>query len=556
MNDVRIGVFVCRCGTNIGGFLDVPAVAAYARTLPDVVYAQENLYTCAEAGLTAIQTAIVEHRLNRVIVASCTPRTHEPLFRATCAAAGLNPYLFEFVNIREQCSWIHMSEPEAATAKAQDLIRMGVARARLLEPQEPLEVTVSPTALVIGGGIAGLTCARNLADRGFEVTLVERAPSLGGRLRDLYRLAPTGVDAASLLATQVAAVTGHRNIEVLTEATVSAVHGFVGNYDVTVQQGGRDVPFRAGVIVVATGAEVWTPTGQYGYDGTRVLTQLELAQRLRDTAFAPDRVVMIQCVGARTAERPYCARVCCATALHHALLLLQRNPAAQVTVLYRDMQSYGTFYEALYTEARERGVLFVKYAPERPPRVDDDAVVVVDEFLGEPVRLPYDHVVLSTPMVAQPDAETVAKLLKVPVDAHGFFLEAHVKLRPVDFATDGVYLCGAAHWPVAVGEAVAQAYGAASRASIPLARGRVIAEPIVSQVEETKCIGCGLCETVCPYNAIQVEETPKGRIAHTIVASCKGCGVCGASCPEQAITMRHYKDDQMLAEILALAGDA
>jgi heterodisulfide reductase subunit A len=555
MDAVRIGVFVCRCGTNIGGFLDVPALVAYAQTLPDVVSAQENLYTCAEAGLTAIQTAIVEQQLTRVIVASCTPRTHEPLFRATCAEAGLNPYLFEFVNIREQCSWTHMREPALATIKAKDLIRMGVARARLLEPQESLEVPVVPAALVIGGGIAGLTSALNLATRGFEVTLVERAATLGGRLRDLYRLAPTGVDAAPLLAARVKAVTSHRNVEVLTEATVVAVHGFVGNYDVTVRQGGRDIPFRAGVIVVATGAAVWTPTDQYGYDGARVLTQLELAQRLRDPAYAPARVVMIQCVGARTPERPYCARVCCATALHHALLLLARNPAAQVTILYRDMQSYGTFYEALYTQARERGVLFVKYAPERPPRVEADAVVVVDAFLDETLRLPYDRVVLSTPMVAQPDAATVAQLLKVPLDAHGFFLEAHVKLRPVDFATDGVYLCGAAHWPVSVGEAVAQAYGAASRASIPLARGHVIAEPIVAEVTEDKCVGCGLCELVCPYKAIRVEETPKGRIARTIVASCKGCGVCGASCPEQAITMRHFKDDQMLAEIIALAGE-
>ncbi len=551
--DARVGVFVCRCGSNIGGFLDVPALIAYARELPNVVFSQENLYTCSEAGLTEIKKAIREQRLNRVIVASCTPRTHEPLFRNTCKEAGLNPYLFEFVNIRDQCSWVHMRETQKATEKAKDLIRMGVARARLLEPQEAMEIEVSPSALVIGGGIAGMTCALSLAERGFEVTLVEKEEKLGGLLRGLHKLYPTQEDASTLVEAKIGAVEKSRNIEVLTSATVKEINGFVGNYDVTVQQGGREMPFRTGVIVVATGAEEFKPTGMYGYDGVKVVTQLELEKLLKEDKLSADNVVMIQCAGARDEVRPYCSRVCCMTALNNAMLILDKNPEAHIFVLYRDMQSYGTLYEDLYRQAREKGIIFVKYSPQKPPIVDKETVKVFDEFLGEELSLPYDLAVLSTPLVAHPQAGELAKLLKVPLDEYGFFLEAHVKLRPLDFATDGIYLCGSAHWPSTVSETIAQAYGAASRASIPMSRGRVVAEPIVSVVDEGKCVGCGLCEKICPFKAIQVEETPKGRIAKTVAASCKGCGVCGAACPQRAITMRHFRDEQMLAEVVALA---
>jgi len=552
MAEARIGVFVCRCGTNIGGFVDVPALVEYAKGLPNVVFSQENLYTCSEAGLTEIRQAIADHQLNRVIVASCTPRTHEPLFRSTCKAAGLNPYLFEFVNIREQCSWVHMHEPEAATEKARALIRMGVARAKLLEPQEEIEVEVLPSALIIGGGIAGMTCALSLADRGFEVTLVERDRTLGGRLKDLYTLSPTQEDASDLLAGKMASVKANRNIEVLTSATVRAVNGFFGNYDVTITQDGTDIPFKAGVIVVATGAEEFKPQGMYGYDGKKVITQLELERLLKADRFDAENIVMIQCVGARDAKRPYCSRVCCITALKNAMILVERNPKAQIVILYRDLQTYGTVYEAVYRKAREAGILFVKYAPQRPPVVNGSVVTVFDGLLGEELCLPYDCLVLSTPMIAHPDSGELAKMLKVPVDEYGFFLEAHVKLKPLDFATDGVYLCGSAHWPSTVSESIAQAYGAASRASIPLSQRRVRAEPIIAVVDEEKCIGCGLCELICPFKAIRLEDMPGGRIARTLVASCKGCGVCGAACPQRAITMRHFTDEQMLAEIVAL----
>jgi len=550
---VRVGVFICHCGTNIGGYLDVPQLARYALSLPNVVFSQDNLYTCSEAGLTAIKKAIAENKLNRVVVASCTPRTHESLFRSTCREAGLNPYLFQFVNIRDQCSWVHMQERERANEKAKALIRMGVARAVLLEPEEEIEVEVNPWALVIGGGIAGMTCALSLANRGFEVKLVEKESRLGGTLNSLYKLYPTHEEASRLVQARTEEVKKNQKIEVLTSSKVKEVRGFIGNYDVTVRQGEKDRLFKAGVIVVATGAETFKPMGIYGYDGKTVVTQLELEQMLKEGRLDADTVVMIQCVGSRDEKRVYCSKVCCPTALKNAMLIKEANPNAQIFVLYRDIVTQGTTYEDYYRKAREVGITFLKYSLERPPVVGNESVKVYDELLGEELTLPYDLVVLSTPMVANPDARDLAQILKVPVDENGFFLEAHVKLRPIDFATDGIYLCGCAHWPTNVGESLSEAYGAASRASIPLSAGHVTTEPIIAVVDEDQCSGCSLCELTCPFKAIQVEATPKGRKAKVIAASCKGCGACGAGCPEKAITMRHFTDEQILAQVIPLA---
>jgi len=447
-----------------------------------------------------------------------------------------------------------MKEREAATEKAKDLIRMGVARATLLEPQEAIEVDVVPSALIIGGGIAGMTSALNLADRGFEVTLVEKEKELGGLLRYLHKLYPTQENASELIKTKVRNIEENENIEVLTSALLTQVQGFFGNYDVSVNQEGKDIPFKVGVIIVATGAEEFKPISMYGYDGVTIVTQLELETMLKEERFTHNNVVMIQCVGARDENRKYCSRVCCMTALNNALLLKQRNPNVQIYVLYRDMQTYSTLFEDIYRKAREEGIIFVHYSLQRQPTIDKGLVNVFDEFIGEEIVLPYDLVVLSTPMIPHPDSGELAKMLKVPIDEYGFFLEAHVKLRPLDFATDGIYLCGSAHWPSTVSESITQAYGAASRASIPMSKKHVIAEPIVSVVDEKKCIGCGLCEMICPFKAIRVEEKPGGRIASTIIASCKGCGVCGAACPQQAIIMSHFKDEQILAEVMALAG--
>jgi len=553
LNEARVGVFICHCGTNIGGFLDVPQLAKYALSLPNVVFSQDNLYTCSEAGLTAIKKAIAENKLNRVVVASCTPRTHESLFRSTCREAGLNPYLFQFVNIRDQCSWVHMQERERANEKAKVLIKMGVARAVLLEPEEEIEVEVNPCALVIGGGIAGMTCALGLANRGFEVKLVEKESRLGGTLNSLYKLYPTHEEASRLVQARTEDVEKNPKIEVLTSSKVEEVKGFIGNYDVTVRQGEKERLFKAGVIVVATGAETFRPMGIYGYNGKTVVTQLELERMLKEGRLGVDMVAMIQCVGSRDEKRTYCSKVCCPTALKNAMLIKEANPDAQIFVLYRDIVTQGTTYEDYYRKAREAGITFIKYSLERPPIVENGSVKVYDELLGEELNLPCDLVVLSTPMVANPDAKDIAQILKVPVDENGFFLEAHVKLRPVDFATDGIYLCGCAHWPTNVGESISEAYGAASRASIPLSVGHVVTEPIIAVVEEDQCSGCSLCELTCAFKAIQIEETPKGRKAKVITASCKGCGACGAGCPEKAITMRHFTDEQLLAQVIPLA---
>jgi heterodisulfide reductase subunit A len=564
-DEAKVGAFICHCGNNIAGFIDVSAVTEYAKTLPHVAFAQESMYTCSQAGRAEIVDAILKYGLNRVVVASCTPRTHEPLFRATCREAGLNPYLFEFVNIRDQCSWVHMEERERGTEKAKDLVRMGVARAVLLEPKEDIEVDVVPASLVIGAGISGLNAALSLANRGFEVYLVEREVEMGGLLRGGHRLYPTEDDARGFVGAKIAAVRRHPRIKVLTNAQVSDVRGFVGNYQVTVRQSEDEHALKVGTIIVATGARVLRPVGMYGYDGKMVITQRELdrllAEHMGSLGPRVRSLVMIQCVGSRNEERPYCSRICCMTAVRNATWIKESNPNTQVYVLYRDMLTLGTTYEDLYREARGKGVIFVQYDPESPPTVSDASpgstmgkeVIVYDSLLDQKLQIPCDLIALSTPMIGQEGSTELAQLLKVPVDEYGFFLEAHVKLRPLDFATDGVYLCGCAHWPANVGESVSQAFGAAARASILLGSGTVQVEPTVSVVDEQKCIGCGLCERACPYAAITLYDTGSGLKARTIAASCKGCGVCGAGCPELAISMQHFTDQQILAQIDAFA---
>ncbi|MFQ6067696.1 MAG: CoB--CoM heterodisulfide reductase iron-sulfur subunit A family protein [bacterium] len=550
---VRIGVFVCHCGTNIGGFLDVPELTRYAKELPGVVFSQENLYTCSDAGLTEIKNGIKEHHLSRVVVAACTPRTHEPLFRTACREAGLNQFLFEFVNIRDQCSWVHMHDGEKATQKAKDLIRMGVAKATLLEPQEEIEVKVNPSALVIGGGIAGMTAALSLANRGFKVRLVEREAQLGGILKDLYKLYPTHEEASKIIGPKIEAVKKNKKIEIFTSSEVHQVRGYVGNYEVVVKKDEEEISFETGIVIVAVGAQVFKPQGRFGYDGKKVITLLELDKMLKEKKFSAKNVVMIQCVGAREKERPYCSRICCTTAIKSGILIKELDPEAKVFILYRDIQTYGAEYEDYYRKAREEGIIFIRYTPKNPPVINKGDLRIYDELLGEEINITYDLVVLSTPLISPGDVDSLSKVLKVPIDENGFFLEAHVKLRPLDFATDGIYACGCAHWPAHVGESVSQAYGAASRASIPLSKGYVKVEPIISRVDEEKCFGCGLCELVCPFKAIRVEATQNGRVAQVVSASCKGCGCCAAGCPQKAISMQHFTDRQILGQVKAIA---
>jgi heterodisulfide reductase subunit A len=558
MPRTRVGVFVCHCGNNIGGVVRVPDVVDYARTLPNVAYAEDNLYTCSEEGLSSIREQIAEQGLNRVVVASCTPRTHEPLFRQACEEAGLNRYLFEFVNIREHCSWIHKHDPARATEKAQELVRMGVAKACYLEPQQEFESEVFPAALVIGGGISGMSAALGLANQGIQVHLVERERELGGLIRGVQTLLPTEQDTATLLGPLVEKVTSHPRIAVHLESEVDSVGGFIGDFDVNVRRDGRASELKVGAIIVATGAEELKPAGLYRYSELpNVVTQLEFEERFKADGDAPQSVVMINCAGARIPERTYCGRFCCTTAIKNAIWLRKQRPEGSVFVLHRDVMAYGVDIEKSYRRAMELGVRFVRYDVETPPEVlgrdRAESVRVQHQLMGKEVVLPADVVILTTPLVAGEDNERLSKMLKVPLGSEGFFLEAHLKLRPIEFATDGVYVCGSARYPSNISESVSQAYATAAKATIPIRAGFVRAEAITAVCDERSCSACGNCVEVCPFGAIELQEGRFGRAAHVNPAQCKGCGCCVASCPSGAMQQKGFNDRQLLSMISALA---
>ncbi|TET18641.1 FAD-dependent oxidoreductase [Candidatus Bathyarchaeota archaeon] len=556
--EIRIGVFVCHCGFNIGGVVDVPTIVEYAKTLPNVVCAEEDLYMCSSAGLNLIKERIKKYKLNRVVVASCTPATHEPVFRNACEEAGLNKYLFEMVNIREHCSWVHMHHPKEATEKAKDLVRMAVAKASFLESQIEPELEINPSALVIGGGIAGMTAAMSLARQGFDVHLVEKETELGGMLRYLYKLQPTERDASEILREAVTAVKAYGNIHLHMSTLVKEVQGFIGNFDVTLQKSGSNehVQINVGTMIVATGAEDFKPLGMFGYgENENVVTQLGLEQLLERGEFKrPKRVVMIQCVGAREKTgRTYCSRICCMVALNNALLLKKLYPDMEISILFRDLQTYGE-YEDFYREARAKFINFIRYDMNRSPKVTSKpdgklTVTVYDAYLDAEIELDSDLIVLSVPLVQHEDGRKLSSILKVPVGFDGFFFEAHPKLRPVDFASDGIYVCGTAHGPKNVNESIAQACAAASRAGIPMAVRKIKAEAVKASVDEDICVTCDACVVSCIFNAI---EAASFGLPNIIEANCKGCGVCAAECPMGAMQLIHFTDRQIVAAIEAL----
>ena len=555
--EARIGVFVCHCGRNIGGVVNVPEAVEYVRALPNVVYAEHNLYTCSTDSTQKIREAIEEHQLNRVLVASCTPRTHETLFRDTLREAGLNQYLFEMANIRDQCSWVHMQMPEMATAKAKALIRMGVAKARLIEPLAERTLPLNHDALVIGGGLAGMTAALALGEQGFDVHLVEREAKLGGHAGHVQYLFDSE-DPQAFLAETVERTLAHPRITTHLGASVAGIEGFVGNFKTEVRTNGEAEEVEHGVVVVATGAEIYRPTEYLYGEDERVLTQVELEQKLAAGEVTADTVVMIQCVGSRDDERPYCSRLCCSHAIRNALKLKELRPQANVFVLFRDVRTYG-FREKYYRLAREKGVRFIRYEPEGKPAVSaaDDKLRVEawDPILERKLAIDCDLLVLSAAVVARPDGQELAQMLKVPLNQERFFLEAHLKLRPVDFATDGVFLCGLAHAPKSLDETIAQATAAASRAATILAKDELPLEAAISEVVDKNCDGCAYCIDPCPYQALTlIEYMLKGEIKKTVEtneALCKGCGVCQATCPKLGIFIRHYKLDQIAAVVEA-----
>jgi heterodisulfide reductase subunit A len=558
MPKTRVGVFVCHCGNNIGGVVRVPEVVEYARALPNVVYAEDNLYTCSEEGLSSIRENIAEQGLNRVVVASCTPRTHEPLFKSACEEAGLNPYLFEFVNIREHCSWVHMHDPAGATDKAKELVRMGVAKACYLEPQEEFESAVTPAALVIGGGVSGMTAALALANQGVEVHLVERAPGLGGLVRRVKTLFPTEQPTEEVLDPLIAEVSGHSRIALHLDSEVESVAGFIGDFEVSVRRDSELQELKVGTVVVATGAEEFSPAGFYRYSELpNVVTQLEFEEKFKKENDVPQSVVMINCVGARIPDRSYCGRFCCTTAIKNAIWLKERSPDTSVYVLHRDVMAYGVDIENFYRRAMELGVRFVRYDLDSPPEIAGEgraeAVRVQHQLMGREVVLPADLVVLTTPLVPREDNEKLAKLLKVPLGSEGFFLEAHLKLRPIEFATDGVYVCGSARYPSNIPESVSQAYATAAKAAIPIRAGLVRVAAITAVCDERSCSGCGNCVEVCPFGAIELREGKWGTSAYVSTAQCKGCGNCVAACPSGAMEQRGFNDRQLLCMIDTLA---
>jgi heterodisulfide reductase subunit A len=546
-----IGVFICHCGINIGGIVNVPEVVEYAKKLPNVVYAEENLYSCSADTQARIREKIIEHKLNRVVVASCTPRTHEPLFSETVREAGLNPYLFEMANIRDQCSWVHMHEPEKATEKAKDLVTAAVAKAKLLKPLKKPVANVVPVGLVIGGGMSGMTAALELARQGFAVHLVEREKELGGHLRHIHYLLGSE-NPQEILESTIREVCENEKIHVHLNTEILDVEGYVGSFRATTRSDEGEKQIEHGIIVVATGAAEYKPTEYlYGID-PRVLTQRELEEILAKGRFDAKTVVMIQCVGARNEERTNCSRICCSHAMKNALKIKEISPETEVYVLYKDIRTYG-FKEDYYREAADRAVLFIRYDDEHKPKVTKEngklLVLAWEPVLKTWLPIEADIIALSVATVPNSDNEHLSRMLKVPLTKDGFFLEAHVKLRPLDFATDGVFLCGLAHWPKSVEESISQACGAAARAATILSKKTLEVEGIVSHVDENLCIGCGLCISLCPYGAIEKDERGIARVKEVL---CKGCGTCGASCPKRAITMRHFTDEQITAEGLVI----
>ncbi|MFX1356071.1 MAG: FAD-dependent oxidoreductase [Promethearchaeota archaeon] len=557
----RIGVFVCHCGINIGGVVNVPEVVEYASTLPDVVYTERNLYTCSADTQTIIKEKIKEKNINRVIVASCTPRTHEPLFQSTIREVGLNKYLFDLANIRDQCSWVHIHEPKEATEKAKDLVRMSVAKARNLVPLQEQKVEVVHKGMVIGGGVAGMTAALNLADQGFPVYLVEKSNTLGGFANKIYQTLENN-DVQQLVSNLTERVNNHKFIEVFLKANINSINGYLGNFrtELALDDENEKKNLNHGIIILATGSEEYVPKEDdflYGQD-ERIITQ----SSFEDILFTDENeikklksITMIQCVGSRNEENPYCSRMCCAEAIKNALKAKEINPDLNITILYRDIRTYG-FKEKYYNLAREKGILFIRFNEEKPPELSKDdgqlQLSLNKTDIGE-IKINTDLVVLSAGIVAPEGNPELAKFLKVPLNEDNFFLEAHVKLRPSDFATEGIFLCGTARGPANITESIAQANSAAARAMTILSKEILMTEGVTASVNEEKCIGCGQCAEICPYNAIELIESIKQmglykneiKKAQIIKALCKGCGTCFAECPVSAITMNHFGNAQI-----------
>jgi heterodisulfide reductase subunit A len=558
----RIGVFVCHCGANIGRIVNVPSTVEYAMTLPNVVYAQEQLFSCASNSAREITDITKEKGLNRVVIAACSPRTLEPLFRETLREAGINQYYFEMGNIREHNSWVHSKEKEDALDKAKDIIRMSVARAAHLAPLKEFDLPVNKEALVVGGGIAGMTCALSIANQGHEVHLVEKESNLGGMARKIHQTLE-GLDVQEYLGSLIKKVYAHPSIHVYTDAVILEAAGYVGNFTTRVksERGVREI--KHGAAIIATGANVYKPMEYlYGTD-ERVMTHLELEERIHngdEKIKNAKNLVMIQCVGCRNEDRNYCSRICCGESIKNALELKELNPKIDIYILFRDVRTYG-FREDYYREAASREVKFIRYEPQDKPMVEAGEsqegqpilkVTATDYVLGNKLEIEADFVALAAAIIPAAGSKEIAQQFKVSLGQDGFFQEAHVKLRPVEFAADGVYLCGMAHYPKHITETINQAYGAAGRVMTLLSHDTVVASGSVCEVNEKKCMGCGACSAVCTYGSIELRKTPNGVKAIVNPILCKGDGLCNAKCPTGAIQLKHFTDKGLFAQIDAM----
>ncbi|MBW1821729.1 MAG: FAD-dependent oxidoreductase, partial [Deltaproteobacteria bacterium] len=561
--EARVGVFVCHCGANIGRVVDVPSVVDYAATLDNVVYATEQLFSCATDSAQSITETIQEKGLNRVVVAACSPRTLEPLFRDTLREAGINQYFFEMANIREHCSWIHSKEKEDATEKAKDITRMSVARACHLQPLQEIDLPVNRTALVVGGGIAGMTCALSIANQGHEVYLLEKDTDLGGTARRIHYTLD-GMDVQAYLRDLVHKVYQHPSIHVYTDAIITEATGYVGNFVTKVKSERGDTELKHGAAVIAVGADVYKPTEYLYGEDDRVMTNLELEERIvnaEEQLINSRSLVMIQCVGCRQEDRNYCARICCNQSIKNALKLKKINPQMDIYILFRDIRTYG-FAEDYYREASNNDVKFIRYEPDDKPQVEAVEqegrpvlrVAVTDPILGKRLAIDADYLALAAAVIPPAGNREISQLFKVSLGPDDFFKEAHVKLRPVEFGTDGVYLCGLAHYPKHIPESINQAYGAASRALTLLSHDIVTVSGSVCEVDEKTCMGCGACIAACTYGAIEFRKTKQGKKAVVNPVLCKGDGLCNAKCPTGAIFLKHFTDEDLLSQIDAAAG--
>ena len=553
----RVGVFVCHCGINIAGVVDVNAVEEYAKSLPDVVFVMKDFFVCSDGTQRLLQDKIKEHKLNRVVVAACTPRTHEPIFQETCQRAGLNPYLFEMANIRDQCSWVHANEPEEATSKAKDLIRMAVSKARILQPLESREVQMNSKILIIGGGISGIQSALDLSSQGYKVTLIEKEKNLGGRTASLGKLGFSDIYGKELVKRKVEELNKNK-VKILTSSEIKKVEGFVGNFEVTVETKGekKTSKLKVGTIILAVGSDLYDPKGKFGYGKfSEVITNLDTEKLLQEKEFKtggkkPEQVVFIQCVGSREKEgRKYCSRYCCQVAIKQAIALAEQG--IKVTILYRDLRTFNPGAEEAYRKARGLGVLFLRYDEENLPEVMGEdklkMVKIPQPLLKTEVEIPADLVILSVGMVPkEKDFAYLQELLKTPRGLDGFFMERHSKLGPVETNTEGIFICGCAQSPKLIPEAIGQAIGAAGKAAILASKDKITLAPIVCQVVEPElCRGCGTCVKICEFHAPSLEEKDGLYIARINEALCKGCGTCAALCPTGAIVARHFTDEQI-----------